>query len=609
MEQDDDTSPEAGKPLLIYDGDCGFCNYWVRHWRGLTGNAVAYAPYQQVGHQYPGISEGEFRGGVQYIDGHGTHQGGGAKASFLTLSHAPGKKFWLGLYRHAPGFAPVSELVYGVIAKRRPLFHKISILLWGRDYDPPRHDLVSWLFLRLLGLIFLSAFISFAVQADVLIGPNGVLPLSEYTAMLKERLGGDRFRYYLMVFWFGSGLFAVKAVCWGGALFSLLLVAGVLPQLSLAALYILYLSLFYAGQTFMTFQWDLLLIEAGLLGLVLAFAQKQGIWLLRFLTFRFMLASGLVKITSGDPAWWDFSALTYHFETQPLPTPLAWQAHFLPDGALHFATGATLVIELMLPFLIFFPRHLRFITAFGFLGLESVILLTGNYNWFNLLSILLCLPLFDDAALRKIVPGRVAAWVKKAPAPSEAVKGVAGFAVILVVVLTAVQYQKRFLNPLNVPAPLHIIERTLAPLQMVNTYGPFAVMTKTRPEIIIEGSDDGANWREYEFKYKPGDVKRGAFYNIPHQPRIDWQFWFAAMQNPRQNPWLLRLMVRILEDKEEVQGLFRVNPFPDAPPRYARAVLYDYRFASPKERKEKGIYWRRQPLGLYVPPIQLNVTQ
>ena len=180
-----------------------------------------------------------------------------------------------------------------------------------------------------------------------------------------------------------------------------------LPRLSLFLLYVLYLSLLYGGQEFMTFQWDTFLLETGFLALLLSFATAPGIWLLRWLLFRFMFMSGVVKLLSGDPNWWNLSALSYHFLTQPLPTPLAWYAAQLPPRVLKFATGGTFFVELVLPFLIFCPRRLRFFAAFGILLLQSCILITGNYNWFNLQTMLLCLLLFDDAALQKILPRRL----------------------------------------------------------------------------------------------------------------------------------------------------------------------------------------------------------
>ena len=298
-------------------------------------------------------------------------------------------------------------MAYAFIAAHRPAFYRVSLLLWGRNYEPPRYDLVSFLFLRLFGLIYLSAFVSFGVQAQGLIGSHGILPLAELVDAVAGRFGPERFFLMPMVFWLNASDFAIQAVCWAGAALSLLLVFNLLPRLSLFLLYVLYLSLFYAGQVFMSFQWDTFLLETGFVALLLSFAQTPGIWLLRWLLFRFMFMSGVVKLLSGDPNWWNLSALSYHFLTQPLPTPLAWYAAQLPPGVLKFATGGTFFVELILPFLIFCPRRLRFFAAFGILLLQSCILITGNYNWFNLQTMLLCLPLFDDAALRKILPRRL----------------------------------------------------------------------------------------------------------------------------------------------------------------------------------------------------------
>src|SRR5208282_2813749 len=282
-------------------------------------------------------------------------------------------------------------------------------LLWGRDYGPPQFDLVSFLFLRLFGLIYLSAFVSFGVQAQGLIGSHGILPLAELVNAVAGRVGAERFYLMPMVFWWNASDWAIQSACWTGAGLSLLVVFNLMPRLSLLLLYILYLSLLYAGQAFMTYQWDTFLLEAGFLALLLSFTTTPGIWLLRWLLFRFMFMSGVVKLLSGDPNWWNLTALSYHFLTQPLPTPLAWYVAHLPPVALKIATGSTFLVELFLPFLIFCPRRLRFCAAFGILLLQSCILITGNYNWFNLQTMLLCLLLFDDAALRTLLPQRLIA--------------------------------------------------------------------------------------------------------------------------------------------------------------------------------------------------------
>ncbi|MGH7656584.1 MAG: lipase maturation factor family protein, partial [Gemmatimonadaceae bacterium] len=342
-------APALGsRPRLIYDGDCGFCGYWAHYWEKLTGESVEYRPYQEVAAQYPTISEAQFRRAVQYISVDG-HHASAAEASFLTLSHAPGKGIWLALYRRLPGFAVIAELAYAFIAAHRPAFYSISLLLWGRNHQPPRYDLVSHLFLRLLGLVYLSAFVSFGLQAQGLIGSHGIQPLSQFVAAVAQDVGPERYYLMPMVFWWNSSDFAIQAVCWTGAGLSLLLVFNLLPRLSLVLLYVLYLSLLYAGQVFMAFQWDVFLLEAGFLALLLSLAKTPGIWLLRWLLFRFMFMSGVVKLASGDPNWWNLSALSYHFLTQPLPTPVAWYAAQLSPGVLTVATGATFVVELILP--------------------------------------------------------------------------------------------------------------------------------------------------------------------------------------------------------------------------------------------------------------------
>ena len=196
----EEINEDNNKPVLIYDGDCGFCAYWAHYWNKLTGESVSYVPYQAVAHLFPNISVAEFQQAIRYISPDGKISSA-AQASFLTLSHAPGKAGWLKLYRKIPPFAAVSEWSYGFIAKRRPLFHRASLLLWGRDYEPPRYELISWLFLRLFGLIFLAAFVSFAVQSMALIGSHGVLPLSEYIVSLQSQLGDARYWRVPMVFW------------------------------------------------------------------------------------------------------------------------------------------------------------------------------------------------------------------------------------------------------------------------------------------------------------------------------------------------------------------------------------------------------------------------
>jgi predicted DCC family thiol-disulfide oxidoreductase YuxK len=596
--------PSDSRALLIYDADCGFCVYWVRYWQKLTDNSVDYRPYQEVAAHYPAIPLAEFQRAVQYLTPEGRRLSA-AEASFRTLSHARGKGLWLTLYERLPGFAFISELIYAFIAAHRSAFHRISLILWGRDYGPPRYDLVSLMFLRLFGLIYLSAFVSFGVQALGLIGSHGILPLADLIDDIRGRVGAERFFAMPMLFWWNASDIAIQAVCWAGAGISLLLVFNRLPRLSLLVLYVLYLSLLYGGQAFMAFQWDTFLLEAGFLALLLSFARTPGIWLLRWLLFRFMFMSGMVKLLSGDPNWRDLSALSYHFLTQPLPTPLAWYAAHLSPPVLRFAAAGTFFVELIVPFLIFCPRRLRFFGAFGILLLQICIVISGNYNWFNLQTMLLCLLLFDDAALRKITPQR---WVRRLLIreerhPPRAIAVVAGTLALLILFCSIVQMDVRFGG--NPPAVAQSIDRFIEPLRIVSDYGLFAVMTTERDEIVIEGSYDGAEWREYEFPYKPGEVMRRPPWNIPHQPRLDWQMWFAALEDPRRVRWFPRFLERLLQNEPAVTALLQKNPFADKPPRYVRALFYDYRYASAAD-KARGRWWDRRLLGLYFPVVQLK---
>jgi predicted DCC family thiol-disulfide oxidoreductase YuxK len=600
------TTAVERQPLLIYDGDCGFCIYWVRYWQRLTGHRVTYAPYQEVAAQYPEIPPTAFQGAIQYVAPDGKIASG-AEAAFLTLSHASGKAFWLTLYRRFPGFAAIAGRTYAVVASHRSAFYSFSLWLWGSDYEPPHFDLVSWLFLRALGLIYLIAFVSFSVQALGLIGSHGILPLSEFVGVIRTHVGAQGYRRFPMVFWLDQSDFAIGTACWAGTALSLLLISNVLPRISLFLLYALYLSLYHAGQIFMGFQWDALLLEAGFLGLLLSIATKPGIWLLRWLLFRLMFLSGSVKLLSGDPTWANRSALSYYFQTEPLPTPLAWYAHHLPQGVLAASTAATLLIELGLPFLIFFPRRLRFVAAFGFLWLEALILLTGNYAFFNLLTMALCLVLFDDAALRKALPQRMTRVVQRHLRyiePRKMVSLTVGACAGLIVFVGLIQLHAEFGGQISAPAGW--INDELESLGIVNTYGLFAVMTTTRPEIIVEGSNDGVRWREYAFKYKPGDVMRRPLWNFPFQPRLDWQMWFAALGTASENPWFTSFLQRLLENSSQVTALLGSNPFPDTPPLYVRALLYDYRYTNREEKKATGAWWVRQPEGIYYPAIALR---
>lgn len=603
-------------PLLIYDGKCDFCFYWVQYWHRLTGDKVRYKPYQEVVEQYPEITVDEFKRSIKYVAPDG-QIASGAEASYLTLSNAPGKSFWLTLYRRLPGFAFITEKAYALIASHRNLSYKLSLWLWGRNYHPPQYDLVSWIFTRGLGLLFLIAFVSFGNQALGLIGSHGIIPINDFTTMVHDKLGAMGYWLLPMVFWFNSGDLMIQVTCWAGILSSLLLVFDVWPRTNLIVLYILYLSLSCAGQFFMSFQWDMLLLETGVLALFMyGWSRPVGIWLERWLLFRFFFVSGMVKIMSGDVAWQQLTALQSYFLTEPLPPPTAWYADHLPVLLLKTGTFITLLIELCVPFLIFFPRRVRFFAAFALLFLQLIIFSTGNYNFFNLNAMLLCLVLFDDAALRKILPKRFTKLFPKhadghrlkqdsPPAKKHKVASVALTAFCIWTVAASIdEFYLRFGGIAY--QPLTWLNDSVSSLRLVSTYGPFSVITTKRYEIIFEGSQDDVHWTEYNFKYKPGSVSSCLKWNIPFQPRLDWQLWFAALGDIDTNHWVLNFMQRLLENSPDVLKLMAGNPFPDQPPKYLRAQYYDYEYTNVAERVDTARVWKRSLVGAYQTEVQLK---
>jgi hypothetical protein len=383
---------------------------------------------------------------------------------------------------------------------------------------------------------------------------------------------------------------------------ALLVVANVAVRPALIVLFALYLSYTYAGQAFMTFQWDLLLLEAGFLAIFLPAGSPIVVWLYRWLVFRYVFMAGAAKIVSGDLSWRSFEALRYHFMTQPLPTPLAWYAAQLPHWMLAIGTAATLVVEVVVIFLAFAPRRPRMFAASCVIVFQLLIVLTGNYNFFNLLTILLCVFLFDDAALRKVMPARLLSRVRVVH-PTRIATRVAAV-VALVVLPVGLDRVSRLLAQEPLPV-VEFLTDAINPLLVVNSYGLFANMTTTRPEIVLEGSADGVHWREYEFRYKPGSTTRRPPWNIPHQPRLDWQMWFAALDGASQERWIAGLVYRLLAGSRPVLDLLAENPFPDHPPRFVRATLYDYRFSDAATRAATGQWWTRRPVEPFFPAVSL----
>ncbi|MBR9909774.1 MAG: DUF393 domain-containing protein [Gammaproteobacteria bacterium] len=587
------------QPVLVYDGECRFCCSWINYWSQLSAGQVHYRPYQQAAGDYPQLDTQQFQQHIQYFDEQGRRYQGAA-AAFQVQRKIAGQGYWWWLYSHLPGFAPLSERIYNLVAAHRGPAFAAQKFFWGKELYPDRYQRVSWLFLRLLALLYFAAFFSFYRQALALIGSNGLLPLPEFLAQARD-LG---FWQLPTLFWWQTSDLAIEGLCLAGLLASLLLLLNRLVLPCLVFLYLAYLSLLHGGQVFMQYQWDLLLLETGFLAIFLGRGHKPVIWLFRCLLFRFVFLAGAVKLLSGDPSWANLSALQFHFQTQPLPSPLAWYAHQLPETLLQVATALALVIELVLPWLFFLPRRPRQWAAWGLILLQLAILLTGNYNFFNLLTLVLCLFLFDDHSLRWL-PIPLAAAERQPPTGRWRLAAITTVSLLLFS-LNGVWLWLGLQRP-TTPAAIYAVARVTEPWHWVNAYGLFANMTTERLEIVIEGSLDGQQWQAYELPFKPGAVDRAPGWNIPHQPRLDWQLWFAAQDSVRHPPWLRPLMLNLLFNAQPVTGLMAHNPFADTAPRYLRARLFRYRFTDWSERSKSGNWWQRQLVSDYYGPLYVEI--
>ena len=609
------------KPVLIWDGECHFCRRWIERWREITGDRVEYETSQHLGERFPEISREEFERSVILIEADGSVRRG-ADAVFRSLQCRRSKRWLSWSYEHVPGFAALSEGFYKIIASNRETASRITSLLWGRDVRPPSYLTARRWFVGALGLIFLIAFVSLWLQIDGLFGSNGISPVSEFLPAARAQLGGRALWILPTLCWLNSSDAFLHFLCGGGVVLSLLLIFGIAPALSLLSLVIVYLSLAVAGQTFLSFQWDILLIETAFLSIFLApwrlFWRKANeppvsraaMFLLKVLLFKLMLMSGVVKLTSGDDSWWNLTALDYHYWSQPLPNVVAWWADQSPEWFKRFSVAFCLVVEIILPFFIWAPRRLRLLACGLLFFLQITIGATGNYNFFNLLTIALCLLLIDDAVWR---PRRGALQTNggtRAVVSHFLSDRLASYAAIVVIIFT-LPINARLIysafEPQEEWSPfLGTIYAQADAFRIVNSYGLFRVMTKDRKEIVIEGSADGIDWKPYEFKWKPGDVMRVPGWCQPHQPRLDWQMWFAALGTYQHNPWFVQTVIALLHGQPKVLALFERNPFPDMPPRFVRATIYRYRFTNSEERRQTGAWWKRQELGEYLPGVSLE---
>ncbi|HYQ72797.1 MAG TPA: lipase maturation factor family protein [Gammaproteobacteria bacterium] len=468
----------------------------------------------------------------------------------------------------------------------------------------PGYRLVAALFLRLLGLFYLIAFISLGSQVQGLAGSEGIIPIAELLDDFATRSGIERYVQIPTLFWLNASDAALNIAIIAGCAAAVLILLQRWTRAALVAAYLLYLSFYHACQPFLHFQWDGLLLEAGFLAIFLTPHSRVVILLFRWLLFKLRFMSGLAKLTYNDPAWSGLTALNTYFEVQPLPNPLSWYAHHLPEWLLRVGTAGTLVVELLVPFMMFMPRRWRFVAAWITILWQVLIILTSNHNWFNFLTIALCLFLFDDRALQRVLPGFL--WNRldwpTLPVPHTHIlsRSALGLLAGLILVVSAVQLWDLNTHKGDPNTPLGSLVSYAETFRIANKYHVFPTMTTRRIELEVEGSMDGREWRPYQFRYKPQALDERPRVIIPHQPRLDWQMWFVPL-HPKYMPWFESFLYALLENSPTVTALLRDNPFPDAPPRYLRVLAWDYRFTDAAERAATGNWWRRESLGPFRP--------
>jgi hypothetical protein len=518
--------------------------------------------------------------------------------------------------------------------------------LFSSEYGAANRLLPRWLFLRALGLIYFSAFYSLVFQIRGLIGPQGILPARDYLhAVANSAMAYPHLWYVPSLLWISTSSGMLMSLCWVGMIASLVLTLNVWPRGMLAICLVCFLSFVAAAQDFSGYQSDGMLLEAGFICLFFASPglrpglgrnhppSRASLFLLQWEWLRIYFESGIAKLASGEPQWRNFTAMDEYYQNGPLPTWIGWYIQHLPHRFHAFTAGATLVMELGLIWMILLPRRFRIILFLIVTCWEIVVISTANYAFLNYIVFSLGILLVDDRFLVKFVPKRWKAAVAAALTPPavEAQHAASmsstdenqGSAVLTAfrkhfsalklalaaVMLTWIFYATTAQLIWQVAPKLPLPEAPvmmLDPSRIANRYGLFAVMTRGRYEIEFQGSNDGQNWTAYPFRYKPQELNEPPGIYAPYQPRFDWNLWFASLGTWRQNGIVPDTQFRLLYNDPDVLALFRSNPFPNAPPRQVRAVLWQYWFTTMAGKRATGNWWRRELLGLYAPVLELQ---
>ncbi len=482
--------------------------------------------------------------------------------------------------------------------------------LRGRSH----HWITRELLLRGLGLVYAVAFAVAVNQLPGLIGARGILPVSLFLQEQRLEYGAAAYIRVPTVFWLGCSDAALGAASWIGLAGSVAVLCGATNALLMALLWALYLSIVHVGQVWYGYGWEILLCEAGFLAIFLCplrgirpLPERDAppaivVWLYRWLAFRLMIGAGLIKIR-GDACWRDLSCMQFHYETQPVPSPLSWWLHQLPPWFHRAEVGFNHFVELVVPWFLFAPRPWRTVAGCFLVAFQLLLIASGNLSFLNWLTLVICLSAFDDEAIARALPrlrARIAALARRPDEPSRLRRGAVVALLILVSVLS-------FGPVTNLLSSRQAMNTSFEPFDLVNTYGAFGTVGRERDEIVIQGTSDAepgpdTRWLDYELPCKPGDPLRRPCLITPYHYRLDWQAWFAPFYRPEQQPWLWHLLYQLLSGERAVLRLFAKNPFATAPPRWVRVVLYRYRFA----RAGEPGWWIRTPLGGYFRPVSLD---
>ena len=432
-------------------------------------------------------------------------------------------------------------------------------------------------------------------QIRGLLGKNGILPVHDYLNSFRLNPAYKRFYYIPALFWFNASDRSLMGLILIGTFISIILMLGFYPSLCLGLLFVIYLSIVSVGQDFLSFGWESFLLEITFYTFWVSLTPIPNLmmWIsLNFLLFRFHIQAGAVKLQSYDPSWRDFTALAFHYQSQPLPNTWAWYVYKWPMSIHKASTLFTFLVELVIPFGLFLTDDIRAAVGVIFIALQVIIWFTGNFSYLNHLTAVFSIIAFNNHYLSFIMePPQThpTHWI---------VESILSGIGALFIILQAVRLWQHFQPRRRLLAKLLV---WFAPFHIVNQYGLFAVMTKERYEIVVEGSEDGETWKEYLCRYKPSEVTRRPRRISPYQPRLDWQMWFLPFDDFETEAWFQQFLYHLLKGTPEVLGLIRYNPFPDKPPQFIRALMYDYRFSTKQQKKEKGWWWQRELMGLFSP--------